>query len=40
MKRLLASLALPLLVVGFVLVVVVGLEKWLEKEAFQRQWWE
>ena len=25
---------------GFVLLLFVGLEKWLEKEAFQRQWWE
>jgi hypothetical protein len=28
------SCALPLLVVGFVLLIVVGLEKWLEDKAF------
>ena len=34
------SCAAPLLVLGFVLLLVVGLEQWLEKMAFQRQWWE
>ena len=34
------SCAVPLLVLGFVLLLIVGLEQWLEKEAFQRQWWE
>ena len=34
MKRLLSTLSLPLLVLGFVLVMVVGLERWLGQKTF------
>jgi hypothetical protein len=34
MKRLLSTLSLPLLVVGFVLLMIVGLEKWLGQKTF------